>query len=378
MQASDQRTTENDLSTVSRQILGLRDMVFAEWEKDVRRLVAGAQHLLHPILVNTLPVFYDNIAEALSDDHPRPRATSNNDIAAAHGNERARMTAYGPEQIIHEYQIFRDVFSRVMDANDVALTRNEWRIVNASIDSAVREAVKKFTSMHDTFRHRVAASLSHDMRNPLSVVVNGAHVLTLAGTPDKTPVIARKILENGRRLSTMIEELLDALSFHRGEKVPLDLSRFDLRELADGVCADAIAGGGHCTVSGPAVIGNWCESSLRRALENLVSNAIKYGDGDGVRIRVDSAHDRMLLSVHNTGNPIAAEHRARIFQYLWREDSAKDQRGWGIGLPFVQSVAESHGGSVTVDSAPETGTTFLIDLPVDCRPFVANPAAARG
>jgi signal transduction histidine kinase len=378
MLASDQKTNEDDLSAVSRRIIALRETVFAEWENDVRRLVEGARHILHPILINTLPVFYDNIAEALSPDHPRRRATSNNDIAAAHGNERARMTAYGPEQIIHEYQIFRDVFSRVMDANDIPLTRAEWRIVNGSIDCAVREAVKTFTSMHDTFRNRVAASLSHDMRNPLSVIVNGAHVLTLGPAPEKAPGIARKILDNGRRLGTMIEELLDALSFHRGETVPLDLTSFDLRALAEQVCADANIGAGDCSVEGASVPGYWCENSLRRALENLVSNAIKYGDGSGVRIKIDSALDRMLLSVHNDGNPIPPEHRARIFQYLWREDSAKDQRGWGIGLPFVQSVAESHGGSVTVDSSAATGTTFLIDLPVDCRPFVPDGAGVAG
>ena len=49
-------------------------------------------------------------------------------------------------------------------------------------------------------------------------------------------------------------------------------------------------------------------------------------------------------------------------------------KGWGIGLPFVKAVGESHGGSVSVDSSPELGTTFLIDIPVDCRPFVGDSA----
>ena len=375
MQASDQAASEDDLSRLSRQILGMRDLVFAEWEGEVRRSVAGAKHVLHPILINTLPIFYDNIAEALSPDHPRQHATSNTDIAAAHGNERARMTSYGPDQIIQEYQIFRDVFSRVADAQGVTLSRAEWGIVNTSIDCAVREAVKKFTAMHDSMRQRVAASLSHDMRNPLSVIVNGAHVLTLGPPAEKAQGLAGKILDSGRRLSGMIEELLDVLSFHKGETVPLDLSRFDLLELAKQVCADANVSDGKCSVSGSALVGYWCEKSLRRALENLVANAMKYGDGAEVTIKVDNAHDRMMLSVHNTGNPIPAENRTRIFQYLWRQDSARDQRGWGIGLPFVQSVAESHGGSVAVDSSPEQGTTFLIDLPVDCRPFVTAEVA---
>ena len=169
----------------------------------------------------------------------------------------------------------------------------------------------------------------------------------------------------------MIEELLDALSFHRGERLPVELSEFDALALAKAVCADAcVEGGSPCEVIGDAVVGHWSESALRRALENLISSAAKYGDGAGARIKVDQARGRMLMSVHNTGQPIPSEHRGRIFQYLWREESARAQRGWGVGLPFVQSVAESHGGSVAVDSSRETGTTFLIDIPIDCRSFV--------
>ncbi|MRX10885.1 sensor histidine kinase [Pseudoduganella sp. FT25W] len=371
MLASDQKMNANGLSATSKQVLAMRDAVFAEWESQVRRLIKDARHILHPTLLNTLPVFYDNIAEALTPNHPRSNATSNNDIAAAHGDERARMTSYEPEQIVHEYQLFRDAFSQVADEQGVTLTRAEWGIVNSSIDSAVRESIRKFTSMHDSFRHKMAASLSHDMRNPLSVIVSAAHVLSLGANPDRTPLIATRILDNGKRLATMIEELLDALSFNRGEKLPLNLSEFDVQDLARTVCRDTSVGDdAECAVVGASVVGYWCEDSLRRALENLVVNGIKYGDGNGVQIKIDEAHGRMLLSVHNSGNPIAPEHHGQIFEYLWREGGAKDKRGWGMGLPFVKSVAESHGGSVAVDSSPAGGTTFLIDIPVDCRPFV--------
>jgi signal transduction histidine kinase len=371
MLASDQKMNQNGLSATSKQVLAMRDAVFAEWESQVRLLIKGAQHILHPTLLNTLPVFYDNIAEALTPNHPRDEATSNNDIAAAHGDERARMTSYEPEQIVQEYQLFRDAFSHVADEQGVVLSRAEWGIVNGSIDTAVRESIRKFTSMHESFRHQMAAALSHDMRSPLSVVITAAHLLTIGATPERTPAIAQKILDNGHRLGTMIEELLDALSFNRGERLALDLSQFNVLELARQVCSDASIGTpGACTVVGSAVTGYWCENSLRRALENLVINAIKYGDGNGVQIKIDEAHGRMLISVHNSGNPIAEEHRGQIFEYLWRDGSTKSKPGWGIGLPFVKSVAESHGGSVAVDSSAASGTTFLIDIPVDCRPFV--------
>jgi signal transduction histidine kinase len=372
MLASDQKVNQNGLSATSKQVLAMRDAVFAEWESQVRLLIKDARHILHPTLLNTLPVFYDNIAEALTPNHPRSNGTSNNDIAAAHGDERARMTTYEPEQIVHEYQLFRDAFSLVADQQSVTLTRSEWYIVNTSIDRAVRESIRKFTSMHDSFRHKMAASLSHDMRNPLSVIVSAANILSLTSNPDRIPGIANKILDNSQRLGNMIEELLDALSLTRGEKMPLDLSKFDVRDLADTVCADtSVSNDSACRVIGGSVIGYWCEASLRRALENLVINGIKYGDGKGVQIKIDEAHGRMLISVHNSGNPIAPEHHGQIFEYLWRDGSTKDKRGWGMGLPFVKSVAESHGGSVAVDSSPASGTTFLIDIPVDCRPFVS-------
>lgn len=371
MLASDQKMNQNGLSATSKQVLAMRDAVFAEWESQVRTLIKGAQHILHPTLLNTLPVFYDNIAEALTPNHPRDEATSNTDIAAAHGDERARMTSYEPEQIVQEYQLFRDAFSRVADEQGVTLSRAEWGIVNGSIDSAVRESIRKFTAMHESFRHQMAAALSHDMRSPLSVVITAAHLLTIGVTPERTPVLAKRILDNGQRLGTMIDDLLDALSFNRGEKLPLDLSQFDVLELAREVCSDAsVAAPDACTVSGSSVTGYWCENSLHRALENLVINAIKYGDGNGVQIKVDEAHGRMLISVHNSGNPIAQEHHGQVFEYLWRDGSAKDKQGWGIGLPFVKNVAESHGGSVAVDSSAASGTTFIIDIPVDCRPFV--------
>ncbi|MYM37462.1 sensor histidine kinase [Duganella sp. FT94W] len=371
MLASDQKLNQNGLSATSKQVLSMRDAVFAEWEAQVRLLIKGAQHILHPTLLNTLPVFYDNIAEALTPNHPRTDATSNTDIAAAHGDERARMTSYEPEQIVHEYQLFRDAFSRVADEQGVTLSRAEWSIVNSSIDNAVRESIRKFTEMHKSFRHKMAAALSHDMRSPLSVVVTAAHILTIGTTPEKTPGIARKILDNGKRLDTMIEELLDALSFNRGPKLPLELSEFDVLKLANAVCSDAsVSNDAACSVIGSSLTGYWCQNSLRRALENLVINAGKYGDGNGVQIKIDEAHGRMLLSVHNSGNPIPSDNHEHIFEYLWRDGGIRDKNGWGIGLPFVKSVAESHGGSVAVDSSAASGTTFLIDIPVDCRPFV--------
>jgi signal transduction histidine kinase len=83
----------------------------------------------------------------------------------------------------------------------------------------------------------------------------------------------------------------------------------------------------------------------------------------------------MLLSVHNEGEPIPPEQIECIFQVFRRTVAAKEgnKEGWGIGLPYVRNVAESHGGSVAVDSAINRGTTFTIDIPLDSRAYQDAP-----
>jgi signal transduction histidine kinase len=129
-------------------------------------------------------------------------------------------------------------------------------------------------------------------------------------------------------------------------------------------------------VNGEPVHGWWGRDELRRVVENLVSNAIKYGAREHpVSIRYQAEHGRLQLSVHNEGDAIPPDLLETVFQVFRRAQAAKDgdSQGWGIGLPYVRTVAESHGGSIDVDSAAERGTTFTIDIPVDARPFQDAP-----
>ena len=109
---------------------------------------------------------------------------------------------------------------------------------------------------------------------------------------------------------------------------------------------------------------------MKRVLENLLSNAQKYGDLKGaITVEVSSFDERMMLSVHNEGLPIPDQELWRLFQPFERMKNVS-VKGWGLGLPFVQSVAESHGGTVFADSAKERRTTFTLRLPIDARPYV--------
>jgi signal transduction histidine kinase len=362
-----QEVDEHGLSLASRNLLSIRDSVFDIWEKEVRARINRASALRHSILIDTFPAFYDNLAEALMPDCPRENATSGSTVARSHGDERARLSSYGPVEIVLEYQIFEESIATASVQAGLPFDSHDWEIVSLSINLAMLDALREFTAAQALSRERLAAALAHDMRNPLSGMSLRAQLLSSPNMPKRVRDLAQKIRENGDRLSGMFDELLDVLAYGGGERLPLHLTSFDLLDVAREACFQVSeTKQARCRVTGESIRGVWCANSMRRALDNLISNAIKYGDGGLITIHLTRWNERVSLSVHNSGVGVPEDQIARLFDQLRRE-SVGCASGWGIGLPFVKMVAQSHGGSVTIDSAPERGTTFTIDIPLDAR-----------
>ncbi len=375
--ASDQNSTPEKLSATSRKMLELRNEVFSEWEKRIRASIKQAGTLMHPILVNTLPTFYDNIAEAITPEYPRTSAVDTTTIATEHGGERARLTDYDPQAIIHEYQTLRWSILDVLARHGVRLQEDELLTINVSIEKAIREAVTAFSVAFLALREQFMATLTHDLRNPLATATMSAELIARTTDSSEIKNWAERIIENNDRMDRMIRDLLDTVVFQGSGRLQLDLSSFDILDLVTEVEKHSVtAYGPRFHVTRASVLGWWSREAMKRALENLIGNAIKYGSADRpVSIKIDRIDGRLLVSVHNEGNPIPPEELEDIFQIFQRAKAAKESRnlGWGIGLPYVRRVAESHGGSVTVDSSAERGTTFLIDVPIDARPFQNMP-----
>ncbi|WP_165390975.1 sensor histidine kinase [Pseudoduganella lutea] len=363
---------ESKLSLEARELLSMRDDVFDHWEASVRAEIKGAAELIGPALTDNLPSLYENLAEAISPGIARQTATENSTAAMAHGSERARLTCFGPHEVLREYQLFRDAIREVSRSHKVAWPDAVWAAISRSVEIASCEALEEYAATHERTRRKVAAALSHDMRAPLSVMKNGAQLVCLTDDSALARRSAEKICRHADRLESMMCDLLDALTVLREETPPLILSNFDMLDLASDVAHQFSDGdGGPFLVVGDSVEGHWCAPAMRRALENLVSNALKHGTAGEVQITTRERRGRLSLSVHNHGRPIPESKRERIFGYLNRHQG-DGVLGWGIGLSFVRSVAESHGGSAEVDSSAAAGTTFTIEVPVDCRPFVKH------
>ena len=170
--STDQNLDSGKLSANGRRMLALRDEVLAEWIRRLRQTIKEAARLAQPILINTFPSLYDNLAEAISPDYPRATANEGNTIASEHGSERARLTHYNAYSVIWEYQQLRWTIFDVLKLNGVELDDNEVFVINTSIDGSIRESVNAFALAQAALRQRFIAALTHDLRNPLS----NAHV----------------------------------------------------------------------------------------------------------------------------------------------------------------------------------------------------------
>lgn len=360
-------TPRRDLSSV---LCACRDEVLDHWRRRAAVEIEAAAALDSPILIDTLPILFDNIVDALGAHGGRAIATSGTNLANVHGRERASMTEYGPQDLIHELQIFREVLFLVAKKRGVRLGKNDADIIGHSIEEATRESIAGYSAANKELSEAFITSLSHDLRNPLHVANASAQLIQLRSSDVHAVELARRVVEKIREADAMIETLLDAALLKGRMRLKLHLAFFDIMELVEEVCADLPIIGQPVRVRGQAMTGYWCRVSMKRVLENLASNAQKYGDPSRpVTVRVSRVDDRMLLSVHNEGKAIPKPDIPRLFHTFQRIEDI-DVKGWGLGLPFVQNAIESHGGSVVVDSAEGRGTTFTLTVPIDARPYV--------
>jgi len=368
---------QEDLSPTTRAMLALRAQVIEQWMANVRKTVLQARGLAVPILENTLPAYYDTLAALLT---PGYSARAHNDlgaVASEHGGERARMTVYDATAVIHELQIFRDTLFAALEQAGVALAQDERANLVSSIDATIRESANSFAVVQAALREQYVAAVAHDLRTPLSTAQMAAQMIEHTSNDETVKRYAGKIVASTQRIDAMTREMLDRISFCKTAPFPLHIAQVDMTDVAREVAQYAQSFHAvELELEVEPVTGWWCRESMQRAVENLVNNAIKYGSNAPIRLAVTTTTERVQVLVHNRGKPIAPEDSESIFQLFRRAGNQEAGEGWGVGLPYVRRVAEAHGGSVLMSSSEEEGTTFVIDVPADARPFAGAPTAA--
>ena len=217
-------------------------------------------------------------------------------------------------------------------------------------------------------RRKYVALLSHDLRGPLlAAKLSGEMVARDASQPARSRTSAARIVQSLTQLESMVNQLLDAERLRPGPGSALERVECDLVVLARDLTEElALQYGRRIILAGEAaLVGKFSVQQVHRALWNLTSNALKYGDENApVRVLLERLPGGARISVHNEGNAIPPEEQATLFRPYVRTRTAvaSGKPGLGLGLAQVEECARLHGGRVSVRSNEGEGTTFQFEL----------------
>ncbi len=250
-----------------------------------------------------------------------------------------------------------------------------------------KEYAENFIKLHDDFsktyeevktRDEFLSVVSHELKTPLTTMLlklhnmlNSVHHVSLAdfSVPELT-----NVLENAekqiKRLTAMINDLLN-VSLIRAGRMNLEVEDTDLVELTKQVTQNfaELLERGKYKISIDAkspVVGSWDKLRIEQAITNLISNAIKYGQGKPIEIKISNNGDCGKFTIQDGGIGIARDEQKAIFGLFQRAAGSNDhQKGLGIGLYITSQIVKIHCGKISVSSAPMKGACFTINLPLN-------------
>ncbi|MBK8023232.1 MAG: hypothetical protein IPK19_17845 [Chloroflexi bacterium] len=230
----------------------------------------------------------------------------------------------------------------------------------------------------------------HDLRGPLTAILNGLELTTQADDPleaDEAQRILRLCLDSGRALMRQIDSLLDVAQIE-SKRLPLKFESIDIREalntaymtLSNTFTEKGVAIALKVEDALPQVMGD--REILRRVFVNLLDNALRFSPRGGqIRIEATQAqsHEAVLVGISDKGPGIPESQRDLVFEPYRRLEpdkaSAGGRRGIGLGLTFCKVAVEAHQGRISVETACDEmgGARFLVSLPLKQSPVEQQP-----
>ncbi|HEX03751.1 MAG TPA: PAS domain-containing protein [Bacteroidetes bacterium] len=223
-------------------------------------------------------------------------------------------------------------------------------------------------------RREFVANASHELKTPITAI--RGLVETLIDDEELEPAkrdrFLGKIKDQSIRLGSIVTDLL-TISRLESESNETEEMSFDLCEVVQSTSSVFISTGEEQDITVKVQVPNspielsGDEEALRQIVSNLLDNAVKYSSTGGeVCVRLHRHDDHAILEVEDTGIGIEPKDQDRIFERFYRVDKARSRElgGTGLGLAIVKHIAQSHGGNVSLDSIPGTGSTFKVILPL--------------
>jgi signal transduction histidine kinase len=208
---------------------------------------------------------------------------------------------------------------------------------------------------------------AHELRTPLTALQ--LSLQSLLRTLPNPPELLSRAATQGRRLSDLVEELVEVSQIHLGHMI-LVRREVDLSALVRDVVAERAtdAKSARCEVrvlAEPSVVGRWDPTQLAHVLSNVLTNAFRFGAGAPVEISVERNDSTARLVVRDQGIGIPRARLPFVFDLFDRAAPSRNYGGLGMGLFVARALVQAHGGSIDVESAEGVGSTFTVKLPLD-------------
>lgn len=306
-----------------------------------------------------------------------PEKTSKGPAALGHPGSLGKLHAllriesgFTLRQVVAEYRALRASVFRLWEKARPADPAGVQRF-NEAIDSALAEAVDRYTEKTNEYRDQLIGIVSHDLRNPLGGILMASTMLTDAeGLDDRSARMAARIQNSAKRMVRIVGDLLDLTRSRLGSEIHIVRGPTDVGEVCQMVISE-LEGSHPSAVLHYESIGDlrgeWDSDRLAQVLSNLVGNALQHGD-TGKPISVDARADgkEIVVTVHNAGAPIPKSMLGNVFEPMVRHlpgEGKQASAGLGLGLFIAKELVTAHAGTIEVTSTAADGTTFTVRLP---------------
>jgi signal transduction histidine kinase len=222
-------------------------------------------------------------------------------------------------------------------------------------------------------RDEFLAIASHELRTPLTALLlhvqNQLRSVRRSGAPasekaaEQLESTQRMVLRLGKLIGELLEVSRIVWGRFQPERQDVDLAALVQESLARMEEQLARAGCAVQVAVEGGVRGSWDRDRLDRVVDNLIGNAVKYGAGKPIEVRLRGRDGDVLIEVRDYGIGIDPADQARVFERFERAVSRRQFGGFGLGLWISRKIVEAHGGSITLTSRPGAGSTFSIELP---------------
>jgi signal transduction histidine kinase len=264
--------------------------------------------------------------------------------------------------------------AKVADPKIIGMFKRFASLIALQLDSEVsrQEDQSALQDAHaaNELRDQFIAILGHDLRNPLQAVYSAGVLLEKKVADPALKDVAARIRVNVKRMSSLINDVLDFARSRLGDGLGVRISEVEdldaglkavVREFQDGQPDRRILANISVTRKVRCDLGR-----VQQVASNLIGNALKHGSAHSeVKVSANADDREWVLNVWNAGEPISPENLDKICEPFWRQSTSGNREGLGLGLYICSQIVRAHGGTLSVTSTSESGTSFTARLPLD-------------